>query len=275
MRHAFGWFALAMGLSVSAHATGVTCSLTSPTGSVISNACVTQSQIFANDPLDWSTVVNAFGPPAPGPAVGFSNGVAVVLNSSNNLVGADNTGYVWDGSEWTLPDFVAGQSVNTFQGHFGAPSAPSVPANYGDSLLGVVGGSPLSINFLTPVLSAGFRISSESMANFTATMQAFDSSNNLLGTYSIAATGLGGVCAGLGVLNPNPSPCNDAPFLGFLGQKTPEISSLLVSTNDPSGMFLDTFYIQDSYQAVPEPSVILLLGGGLCVIGLFRRKRIR
>lgn len=260
-----------------AQASTLSCSQYGPDGStVISKTCVTQSQIFTSDPINWMT---ALGPanqnPSAGPWNTSNNGVNITLSSVGLLERAQNTVFAWDGSAWTLPDFVAGQNVNTFEGHFGAPGAPTDTPILGDALVGVVGPSALTINFSAPILSAGFLISSKTLANFTATLQAYDSSNNLLGTYSIVANGLGGLCAGLGTLNPNPQPCNNAPFLGFIGQNPlPQISNLVVSTNDTNGMFLDTFFVQDS-QAVPEPSVIFLMGGGLCVIGLFRRRNIQ
>lgn len=262
---------------MAAQASSLTCSLTGPDGStVISNACVTQSQIYTNDPVDWSS---AFGPadqnPSSGPWQTSNNGVNITLSSVGLLQQAQNTVFAWDGSEWTLPDFVANENVNTFQGNFGAPSSPTSTPALGDALIGVVGPSSLTISFNAPILSAGFMISSKTLANFTATLQAYDSNNNLLGTYSIVANGLGGMCAGLGNLTPNPTPCDNAPFLGFLGQGTQaQISSLVVSTNDTNGMFLDSLFVQDS-QAVPEPSVIFLMGSGLCVIGLFRRRNIQ
>jgi hypothetical protein len=115
-------------------------------------------------------------------------------------------------------------------------------------------------------------------------LQAFDSSNNLLGTYAIMANGLGGVCAGLGTLSPNPTPCNDAPLVAFLGSNptSPLISKLVVSTSaigggaDTNGFFLDSLLIEDGQiirSGVPEPSIILMFGSGLCAIGLLRRKR--
>ena len=263
--------------TMAARASSLSCSLYGPDGTtVVSSACVTQSQIFTNNPLDWMA---ALGPadhnPVAGPWQASNTGVNITLSSVGLLQRAQNTVFAWDGSEWTLPDFVANDQVNTFQGHFDAPSSPSSTPVFGDALLGVVGPSALTINFSAPILSAGFQISSKTMADFTASLQAFDSNHNLQGTYSIVANVLGGLCAGLGNLNPNPQPCNNAPFLGFLGQNPQaQISSLVVSTNDTNGMFLDTFFIQDS-QAVPEPSVIFLMGGGLCVIGLFRRRNIQ
>ena len=277
MKRTFVLSTIVILLSLAAEASSLTCSLYGPNGTtLISNTCVTQNQIFTNDPVNWMT---AFGPAdqnaSAGPWTTSNTGVNITLSSVGLLQRAQNTVFAWDGSEWNLPDFVTNEQVNTFQGNFGAPSLPGSTPALGDALVGVVGPSALTINFSAPILSAGFMISSKTLANFTASLQAYDSNNNLLGTYSIVANGLGGMCAGLGSLNPNPQPCNDAPFLGFLGQNPQsQISSIVVSTNDTNGMFLDTMFVQDS-QAVPEPSVIFLMGGGLCVIGLFRRRNIQ
>ncbi|HEV3332672.1 MAG TPA: PEP-CTERM sorting domain-containing protein [Bryobacteraceae bacterium] len=276
MKRILGLSTIVMLSGIAAQASSLSCSLYGADGTtVISNACVSQSQIFTSDPVDW---LAALGPadknPTAGPWQTSNNGVNITLSSVGLLQRAQNTVFAWDGSEWNLPDFVANDTVNTFQGHFGAPSSPTSTPIFGDALVGVVGPSALTINFSAPILSAGFMISSKTLSNFNATIQAFDSSNNLLGTYSIVAQGLGGLCAGLGNY-PNPQPCNNAPFLGFLGQNPQaQISSLVVSTNDTNGMFLDSLFVQDS-QAVPEPSVIFLMGSGLCVIGLFRRRNIQ
>jgi len=221
--------------------------------------------------MDWMA---AFGeatqPPSFGPWTASNKSINITLTSAGLLQRADNTSFAWDGEQWTLPDLVAGEHVTTFSGHFAAPSSPSDTPQFGEALLGVISNAPLTINFSAPVLSAGFRISARSLANFTATLQAFDSQNHLLGTYAIIANGLGGACSGLGVLDPNPHPCNDAPLLAFLNNgNTPQISRLVVNTNDRNGFFIDTLLIHD----VPEPSVFLLTGGGLCLFGFLRRRR--
>jgi len=262
--------ALTVGFAAVLNAGSLTCSL-----NTIATQCSTQAQILSNDPLNWQTAFGeATNPPSAGPWQTSNNAVNVTLTSPGLLQRADNTVFAWNGTQWTFPDFIAGENITTYQGQFGAPSLPTSTPPFGDPLLGVLGSNPLTISFSSPVLSAGFLISSRSLANFQANLAAYDSQNNLLGVYSILANGLGGVCAGLGTLNPNPTPCNDAPLVAFL-ESTPIISKLQVYTaqtnggSDTNGFFIDTLYVHD----VPEPSIILMLGSGLCAIGILLRKR--
>jgi hypothetical protein len=288
MRRALFLTFLAAGMGAALEASTLTCTLNN-----IATACATQDQILSNDPVNWLT---AFGEatfnPQSGPFNSSNFAENITLTSPGLLQRADNTVFAWSSASnsWTFPDFIANANITTYQGQFNAPSSStSCPAGapagscspwFGDDLLGVVGSNPLTITFSSPVTSAGFLISSRSLANFQGTLQAFDSSNNLLGTYSIVANGLGGVCAGLGTLSPNPTPCNDAPLVAFLGSNptSPLISKLVVSTSaigggaDTNGFFIDSLLIEDG-AGVPEPSIILMFGSGLCAIGLLRRKR--
>lgn len=267
-----GVLAIALGLGSTASASSLTCELDG-----VSTGCYSQDQIFANNTVDWMA---AFGEateaPSSGPWVTSSQGIAIDLTSVGLLQRADNTVFAWYApiNGWTLPDIVAGTSVTTFAGHFGAPDSPSSTPPFGDSLIGV-GGNSLRIDFSAPILSAGFQVSTRSAADFTATLQALDANNNVIGTYTITATGLGGVCAGLA--NPvQPQPCDDAPLIAFLGNnpQVPMIQSLVLTTNDPNGMFIDSLLLNTGPgSGVPEPSVTLMIGSGLCVVGLLRYKR--
>jgi hypothetical protein len=122
-------------------------------------------------------------------------------------------------------------------------------------------------------------ISSRTLSNFTATVQAFDNANNLLGTYAIVANGLGGTCIGLAVLSPNPQPCTDsnsafyspAPWVEVLGSNR-DISKLVIQTNDNTGLFIDQMFLNDS-QTIPEPSALVLMSGGFGLLAWLRFRR--
>ena len=234
--------------------------------------CLTLADLPYTGFVNWLTGLGeANQQPRQGPWSTTNQAINVTLNSAGYLQRADNTGFAWDGSEWTLPDLCpGGQNITTFAGRFPAPDLPTLTppfADYngyggsnafGDDLVGVLGGSPLTLTFSTPVAGAGFLISSRNLQNFTATLQAYDAQNNLLGTYAVTATSLGGACNGLGDLSPwpgdpqgeNPRPCanpadsayySPPPFIALLGQNN-NISALVLQTNDNAGFFMDALY---------------------------------
>jgi hypothetical protein len=281
--------------SLTLGAGNITCSLTVNNAAVPLPGCYQQtplaSDFFYNQTLDWNA---ALGPATQGvhsgPWATSNQGINVTLTSPGLLQSSDNTEFAWDGAEWTLPDLVPGFStISTFAGHFAAPNIGSLTSpfatpdvgllggRFGDDLAGVLGGAPLTITFSTPVLSAGFLVSARTLANFTATLQAYDSQNVLIGTYAIVASGLGGVCTGLTVFNNGvPQPCTGnnayfapAPFIGFVAPPNDQIARLVLQTSDNSGLFIDQMY----FDAVPEPATLLTLSGGLGLLAWLRRRR--
>ena len=288
----------ALGIGASLHATSLSCQLNgNPT------ACYQQSQIYFDQNVNWLTGLGeAYMAPVSGPWATSNQAINVTLTSLGQIQRADNTGFAWDGAEWTLPDLVPngtgpnGNGIVTFAGHFAAPDLETLSAPYatpsvgllggqfGDDLVGVLGGGALSISFASPVTSAGFMISSRQLANFSATIQAYDTNNVFMGTYSILAGGLGGACAGLGNLNPDPQPCTDtnnpgffapAPFVAFQSSSQ-NIGRLVIQTNDNNGFFIDQMYLWDGVQqGTPEPSTIALTGSGFCALAWILRRRSR
>jgi hypothetical protein len=299
MRQTLVLFGMASGAVLNAGATGISCTLDS-----VAQSCYQQSQVSYDETVNWLTGLGeAYGGPHSGAWSTSNQAINVTLSSPATLQRSDNTGFAWDGSEWTLPDFAPGGSVNiggtteyisTYSGHFAAPNLPSTTAPFatptvgelgglfGDDLVGTLGGAPLTISFATPVTSAGFMVTARSLANFTATLQAYDSAGALLGTYILTAMGLGGACSGLGDFSTgNPQPCTDstssyyspAPFIGFLGQNN-DISTLVLQTNDNTGLFIDQMYVDESFgPQVPEPETLILFGSGLCVFAWLLRRR--
>ena len=279
-------------IGVDLRATSLSCTLT--IGNNVSQGCYQQSQFSSDPTVNWLTGLGeATQGLQSGPWTTSNQAINVTLTSAGLLQRADNTAFAWDGAEWTLPSLIT-SNISTFAGRFAAPNLPCLAGpptcsyatpdvgltggQFGDNLVGVVGGAPLTITFATPVTSAGFQVSARTLLDFSATLQAYDAQNNLIGTYAIVATGLGGTCAGLtAFLNGNPQPCTGdnayfapAPFIGFVAPPNEQIARLVLQTNDNTGLFLDEIY------GVPEPSGMVLVSGGLGLLAwLLRRRRSR
>jgi hypothetical protein len=282
----------AAAIGVDLRAASLSCTLT--IGNNVSQGCYQQSQFSSYPTVNWLTGLGeATQGLHSGPWTTSNQAINVTLTSAGLLQRADNTAFAWDGSEWTLPSLIT-PGISTFAGRFAAPNLPCVAGpptcnyaspdvgltggQFGDDLVGVLGGAPLTITFATPVTSAGFLVSARTLLDFTATLQAFDAQNNLIGTYAIVAGGLGGTCAGLSTfLNGNPQPCTGnnayfapAPFIGFTAPPNEQIARLVLQTSDNTGLFLDQMYAF----SVPEPSGILLVSGGFgMLVWLLRRRR--
>jgi len=292
--------------ALSGLATGVSL----PTGAT-SGGCWTNTFINAtvNDSLDWGAPTTSGGLGAaltPGNTFPVSTSVAVdawtvgddgvslqlaptYSGTAGSVVRADNAAWVWAAhptvgpARWVVPGS-QGTPTNLalFAGNFNAPGPTGPPVQgagygypYGDHLVELQNGGPLELTFLTqPALGVWFEISSIAgvNSNFDASVEAFDSSGNVLGTYSIQAGGSGGQCASLSQ-NP-PTPCNDAPYVGFYDPEG-RIRSIYISVFDTSpnnnliGFAIDSLTVDE----VPEPSVPLMIGGGLAAFSLWRRWR--
>ena len=263
-----------------------------------------------NDSLNWGEpaqvgnklpVTTAGGPSGSVIATtqqGFGVGLQLAPNysgASGYLVREDNAAYVWSTSlnRW-LPQGIPNvtPSLQLDPGHFNGPgpTAPVAGAGYGspygDQLIELPNGGPLELTFLNQgVFGVWFRISSQSglvNTNFGASVEAFDSSGNVLGTYSINAFGSGGQCGTPAGAQPatglfvqtGPVPCNDAPYVGFYDPQG-RIKSIYISVTDPTqnnnliGFAIDSLMVDE----VPEPSIPLMIGGGLALFFLWKRWR--
>ncbi len=175
-----------------------------------------------------------------------------------------------------VPATNVSNSPFAFSGQFNAQ--PNTNAGSpGDYLVGSAqpsgGGSapPLVISANQNLTMFGFRISSVTMSSFQLTIDLFTSPNGAGTPAEILTYNLtnGGNCSGLISSQPTmaPTPCNNAPFVAV--NPTGQYKSFSVSTNDPTGFYLDTFDLQ-----LPEPGAMLLSGAGLLALAYLIRKRV-
>ncbi len=269
----------------------ITCSSATGLNALTPTTC--GALFSANDYLDWGAAHAATGYSGLGEAIAAANstgpysgtaqsygGVGVTVSSPNGMsIGrVDNTNYAWDPAiGWTLPQIVAGYPIYTFAGHFGAPSTPGSTPPFGDNLLGVfetstVSQSEMMLSFGSPIDGVSFQLSSTYNVDFTALLQAFDSSDTLLGSYQIVTTGLGAACLGLGAPDQgdDPVPCNDAALIQILA---PGMTRLQLTVNDPKGAVIDQLGLLDS--AVPEPGTAVGTLAAIAALFIARRKAVR
>jgi hypothetical protein len=117
----------------------------------------------------------------------------------------------------------------------------------------------MTIEFAVPVLGAGAQIQRDAYGTFTGTIQAYDSLNNLLGSFNLTG-------------NSDGSNDNSAIFLGVL-DNSPSIKKIVFMTDGGSEDFainrLDL--VTQGGPVIPEPGTMLLMGIGGLAIGLGRR----
>lgn len=140
----------------------------------------------------------------------------------------------------------------------------------GDPVLANNAPGPVSITFSSPVAGVGTQIQALFHGPFTASIQAFDSLNNLLGTFTEPGTS-------------NTNADGSAIFIGILSN-TADISRITLSTPIASGLLPGMFGINNPIvqangsapTVVPEPSSVLLWSVvGLVTLGSkWRRRRV-
>jgi hypothetical protein len=183
---------------------------------------------------------------------------------------------------WEAPGFDGTPALSGFAGHFNSdgPSAPAPGSNPGDDLLEMPAGGPLDLILLNNLAyGVWFQIGSLTGSNalFVVEVQAFDSSGNSIGTYTLTeggSYGSGGACSTLSTRSPGPTPCNDSPYVGFYDPEG-RIKSIYVSVFNPGNLSSPVGFAIDSLELdpIPEPAMPLLIGGGLAAIALYGRKR--
>jgi hypothetical protein len=185
----------------------------------------------SNDQIDWSQLGATFTT-LNSPASVLSNlGISATISDGGTLERRDE-GNGWSG---------------------GYPNGDALIWNQDN-------GNDLVIDFATPVGGAGAQISTDYFGSFTWTISAFDSSNNLLGTY----TGTG-------------ENADDLPFIGILSSSA-DISSIDLQAFNASftNMSIDTLYLNDNGGSVPDAGVTsLMLGISVAALIALRRRTVQ
>jgi hypothetical protein len=205
-----------------------------------------RSLLLGNDRLDWSSLGKVFDPFAPIPnfdaflpnsfSATSSQGLGLKVNITPPVPGI-------------TPPFVFLNSIPPI----------GVPTNFANGDLALLTGlqpgifpapgnpGPITITFDRPVKAAGTQINVDDTFEFTAFISAFDSDNNLLGTFSAPGT------SSLAL-------DNSALFLG-VSSDTANISRLVFNTSIPNrAIAINTI----SIATVPEPSSAF----GLVLVGV-------
>jgi hypothetical protein len=261
-----------------------------------SNSCYTSHLSTFDLQLNWDTSLSTsassyVAPPIDGTnynATWYASAsfVNVTITGSNLIRGddyffTDTTGGGWQNLLNNPPNRVTG-SFDSAPDTGLTTSGVGIPVNfYGEGLLGSQGmpgnnGGTFVVGSNTILSTFGFRIASDTNANFVVTINLFsstDGSGTPLQTLTTNTLTDGGNCSSLAQLTPLvggvPTPCNTAPFLYI--STTGGVRSFSISTTDPTGFYIDSL---DLYEPVPEPVTIVITGAGLLTLAFFlRRKR--
>jgi hypothetical protein len=271
-------------------------------GPIISQGC-DQALASPSASLNWGSVISASSGALSGASaltgvvggdtvtvtseqMNPSNDTPILVNSApvayDNLEGAYNAGDVWSSTfnAWE-PAFVVAPGTTTFAGNFNSVTNPSTPTPpYGDNLLGVLapggpspGDAEVNLSFAQTLSFVEFQVTAESDPNFTATLVAYDSFGNVLGTYTANDVGTGGTCASLD--QPDPQVCSPAaPYVQFYDPQD-NIASVELTINDTTGAYIDTLETASVSVAIPEPSSLTMFSiAGLALLWAAKRGKL-
>ena len=201
----------------------------------------------------------------------------VLQTSRAGLSGTDSVDWSTAGAEFSNPSnpftimstmgdtLTVSEASNTFERRNQSTGWAGNFAS-GDALLWTGGSNgPVTITFGTPVSGAGAQIMSDFFGAFTAEIDAYDSSNMLLGTVTEN-----------GVSNSNDD--NSAIFIGAQDLATPiakMVFSLSFASNQPTDFAINRLDLTTAApMSTPEPgSVAMLVGMGLSGAGFLARRR--
>jgi hypothetical protein len=261
-------------------------------GVLATGNCYAFASFSTSETLDWqtaygtadagshSTTYDPYAQGSPWLSAATGSGLTVGATFGAGYTGdktisrVDNFGRVLVDGVWeTRLQTSTYANWQNYLGMFDAP--PDADAGSpGDHLLQTTGGvSALELQFNRGISGIMFRISTGTSGDVNATIAAYavDNPTGLdtpLTTYTINAHSTSGpnpagTCATLA--NNPPTVCNTAPYIGVEGLNF-NIRSIVISTPDTAGLFIDTLYFNDplSPTDAPEPSTF-----GFAAISVF------
>ena len=215
-----------------------------------------RSALLGNDQLDWLSLGKVLNPFSPNPAAFLPNSFSATSTGGLGLT-VDIAPSMEKG---ITPPFIFQTS----------PAPTGVPTNFANGDFALFTGfrpgffpalgnpGPITITFNKPVKSAGTQINVDDTPEFTAFISAFDSANNLLGTFE--ANGTSSLALD-----------NSAVFLG-VSSDTANIGKLVFSTSVPNrAIAINTISIATVSE--PDSTLGLLLVGVLGTGVTLGRKR--
>jgi hypothetical protein len=137
------------------------------------------------------------------------------------------------------------------------------------------------LDFSSGIVNFGFYASSATAANFDFRVQVFagaGGTGTTLSDNSFSYTGVGGTCGTMLSQPFAPTGCNDAPFIYGSDYGTAfngTARSLVISSSDPTGLYMTNLFVYDGTAEVPEPGAMVLCGLGIALLAIGNRKRLR